>query len=359
MNWKKRFGKSWERSGMGSNDYVVIFDTNVLYVDYDHSADFTKFHFNKVLDKVIEKIEFLDIYSEVSLAIPIVTWEEIKKQKIDAYHKKISENDEIFKKMSRHTFPNLYVDIKKTDISYESYLNEKVKEYKKQLSQLPINVFNLDLPSEEKFSKIIDRAFQKKAPFEGLDKKSDKGFKDALLWESIVEFKEMNPNSNIIFYCKDKNFCEILKQEYLALFNCNIHIISEEMKVYEQLEVWAKEFGQTSISGEGYHDPNYLIIEEWLETKEFQHNFSSFNYLFKTCNEAEVYDGCTILSYNIEFIENEDKDSHIYVHSSMDGPPEIINVSDLYSGLDYKADLEILCVFQSVDIFSKEIIEAK
>ncbi|MDV0445540.1 hypothetical protein MmiAt1_11230 [Methanimicrococcus sp. At1] len=334
---------------MSSNDYVVIFDTNKLFVNYTNSADFTKFNFNLTLNKIIEKVEVLDIYSEISIAIPIVVWEEMKKQEIDAYHKKIKENEEIFKKMSRHKFPNLYLNIEKKDIAYESYIDEKIKEYQNQLKHYSVKIFNLDLPSENKFEKIIKRAFEKKAPFEGIDKRSDKGFKDALLWESVIEFKEKNPNSNIIFYCNDKNFCEILKQEYLELFNCDIHIISEEEDIYEQLKIWSKELGKTPIPDNEYDDPNYQLIENWLKTDDFHVDFNYFQNLFKTCNENEVYDHCTIVNYDIDFVENEDLDSHIYVYSDMTKPPEIINVSDLYSGIDYEINMKILAVFRSED----------
>ena len=115
---------------MGSNDYVVIFDTNVLYTGHTNFADFTKFSFNSNFNNIIEKIESLDIYSEVSISIPFVTWEEMKKQKIDAYNEKLNELNKIREKCA---FPNLHIESKIDDFVYGNYIEEKIEEYEKRL----------------------------------------------------------------------------------------------------------------------------------------------------------------------------------------------------------------------------------
>ena len=61
----------------------------------------------------------------------------------------------------------------------------------------------LPIPNNKCFTRIVERAFEKKAPFEGKEKNSDKGFKDVLIWESILELVEINPKSEIIFYSQD------------------------------------------------------------------------------------------------------------------------------------------------------------
>ena len=75
-------------------------------------------------------------------------------------------------------------------------------------------VIEIQNASNSRFRSIIDRAFSKRPPFEGKDKKSDKGFKDALLWESILEFALNQPKSKIIYYSKDNAFGEFLLREF-------------------------------------------------------------------------------------------------------------------------------------------------
>lgn len=52
-----------------------------------------------------------------------------------------------------------------------------------------------------RFESIVNRAFSKLPPFEGKDKKSDKGFKDAFVWESVLEFalKHLQFKNHILF----------------------------------------------------------------------------------------------------------------------------------------------------------------
>ena len=72
---------------MNSNNeitYCLIFDTNALFQAYDKKADFTTFNFNATFDNVIDMINRLDIYSQVTIAIPSVVWNEMERQIIES-----------------------------------------------------------------------------------------------------------------------------------------------------------------------------------------------------------------------------------------------------------------------------------
>ena len=71
--------------------YCIVFDTNVLFREYDRYADFTRFSFSATLNTFIDEIEQRDIYDLVSILIPSVVWEEAKKQNLDAYKSKLEE----------------------------------------------------------------------------------------------------------------------------------------------------------------------------------------------------------------------------------------------------------------------------
>ena len=73
---------------MNSNNeitYCLIFDTNALFQAYDKKADFTTFNFNATFDNVIDMINRLDIYSQVTIAIPSVVWNEMERQIIEKH----------------------------------------------------------------------------------------------------------------------------------------------------------------------------------------------------------------------------------------------------------------------------------
>ena len=65
--------------------YCLIFDTNALFQAYEKKADFTTFSFNSTFENVIDMINQLDIYNQVTIAIPSVVWSEMEKQIIEKH----------------------------------------------------------------------------------------------------------------------------------------------------------------------------------------------------------------------------------------------------------------------------------
>ena len=130
-------------------------------------------------------------------------------------------------------------------------------------------VIEIQNASNSRFRSIIDRAFGKRPPFEGKDKKSDKGFKDALLWESILEFALNQPKSEIIYYSKDNAFGEFLIQEFSEVVDkSSLFICKNENEVKQRLEVWAQEIDKYSYQPIESFDENKGIID-WLNSEDF------------------------------------------------------------------------------------------
>ena len=192
-----KFVRNWGRLGMTSNNevaYYLIFDTNVLFQTYEKKADFTSFSFNATYKNIIDMINQLDIYNQVVLGIPLVVWSEMEKQIIE-------KHDELLltykKTITKKIFPEYSIQENPT-INYSEYIKIKILKYKEELSEGLNEVIEIPIASNSRFKSIINRAFSKLPPFEGKDKKSDKGFKDALLWESVLEFALKHPKSKII-----------------------------------------------------------------------------------------------------------------------------------------------------------------
>ena len=85
MSWRMRLGLDWGLLGMSSSEYLLIFDTNILYSSNNDRADFTSFDFNKSFYRIIDKIEELDIYEHIKVGIPKVVWRELSNQKIEVF----------------------------------------------------------------------------------------------------------------------------------------------------------------------------------------------------------------------------------------------------------------------------------
>lgn len=253
---------------MSSNNettYYLIFDTNVLFQAYEKKADFTTFSFNATFENVRAMIEQLDIYNQVTAAIPSVVWKEMERQIIE-------KHDELLKNykstITKKLFPE-YSVYENPAINYPEYIKTRIGEYKEEISKSLNEVIEIPIASNNRFESIVNRAFSKLPPFEGKDKKSDKGFKDALLWESVLEFALRHHNSKIIYYSKDNAFGEFLMKEFAEnVSNSSLFICKNESEVKTQLEMWAKEIDKYSYQPIEDFDENREIID-WLNSGDF------------------------------------------------------------------------------------------
>ena len=313
-------------------DYLLIFDTNALYKDYTRCCDFTDFSFNGTLDNFMTRIEELDIYDIVSIAIPQIVWSETKKQNIIAYHKKVKEFEDTLKK-HKLPFHSYKIDTTK---NYDTYLDENMNAYKNALKNKPINIVELNFPSDKCYFNLINRAFDKRPPFEGKENNSDKGFKDALLWESILEYKKEHHDTNIILYTNDKMFNDELKEEYKKLFsNQEIIFINSKNEdiLNSKLDQIAKDKDNTYPI-----PPKYP--EEHSELKEYLNSDNILNDLRSFSNE--IIGDTKYLSLNKFIVKN------IY-------NIEQLHEDEIFSGYEVMIRAEIIVDTNSASSFTDEL----
>lgn len=252
---------------MSSNpqEYYVIFDTNALYHAYEKKADFSSFSFNATYENVVGFINQLDIYERVTIVIPSVVWAEMERQIIEAHQSKIREFRD---KAKKNHFPEIIIE-DKGDINYSDFIHLVIDEYRTNLSSDINTVIELPIASEVRYQSIVKRAFEKRPPFEGKDKKSDKGFKDALLWEGILEFVSQHNTAKIIYYSQDNAFGSELESEFMESFpDANLVICATESAVKDNLESWAKEIDIYSYTPIENFVENKDIID-WLQSGDF------------------------------------------------------------------------------------------
>lgn len=87
--------------------------------------------------------------------------------------------------------------------------------------------------SSEAFNKIINRALEKIQPFvlDNKSAKSDKGFKDTIIWLSVIEYFKNQVEENVIFVSDDTVFASnnyILINEFKSHTNKNITFKTKE-----------------------------------------------------------------------------------------------------------------------------------
>lgn len=251
---------------LSNKEYFVVFDTNILHQQYDKKANYTAFSFNSTFKNVIDLINELDIYEKVTVAIPEVVWEEMTKQIIEAHDKRIVD----FKSYIQKWILPEYSVKEKTIDDYPTYIDGKVQAYKTEIGSGINTIIELPIPSDQRFQGIVRRAFDKMPPFGGKEKNSDKGFKDVLIWESILEFTLLHQNANILFYTKDNGFKETLVDEFKKVRpQASIVICSTENEVTDELNKWAKSIDIYAYQPVATYTENHNLVE-WLKSSDFE-----------------------------------------------------------------------------------------
>lgn len=195
----------------------IFFDTNFLR--NKNNTDYSKFQLSNEYSNFIDFISSKDIIEFCHINITEIVIEELKKQFIDDF----KENDEKFREL-----------IKK----FRVYYNLDEPDYKDITKNLDKNIFdylkneNINLvlipKNRDTFNNIIDRAINKEKPFSGKDKESDKGFKDVLQWESMIEYAKKIENNTFLYITRNKNdFPQDLAEEFEEETNKKIEIFYE------------------------------------------------------------------------------------------------------------------------------------
>ncbi|EES51014.1 PIN domain-containing protein [Clostridium botulinum] len=197
----------------------IIIDTNSLFVK--KYRDFTRIEFLENVQSLVDDINLIN-QPGISIVLPQIVIDELVKQQVEEY-------DKVIKGIGDIKLP--FVDInKKTNYKdhIELILDKKMEELKKKSG---VNIKVITYPKNEVLQAIIKRAIEKRPPFEGKDKISDKGFKDVILWESLLEYKNNNRQERITLVSTDKIFIEnknqeILKDEYMEIYIDEIYFTS-------------------------------------------------------------------------------------------------------------------------------------
>lgn len=203
----------------------MFFDTNFLRKK--NIDDFSKFNFGSQFEDFIDFLGTHDVIDYYKTNISEITIEELKKQIIDKHKEELLKLKQLYNK-----FKNVY-NIKfneEYDIKYEEILNGIMKDY--------IEFYNINIVETKNISlqNILKRAINKNKPFIGENGDSDKGFKDAVLWECIIEYAKKSKNEKFILFTKNiKDFPKELEEEFEDITNKKIEIVNEISVVQERI----------------------------------------------------------------------------------------------------------------------------
>ncbi len=181
---------------------AFLFDTNFIVQN------------KKNLQEILNNLEsrFVPYVTQVSI-------EERKSQKCKELGNNYKKAKELTSKLSSLV-----------SLKGEEELNNEIEQLRKRVQHNYERLFNNHIipcgTSSDVFEAILKRAYNKVAPFSETEK-SDKGFKDTVLWLSMITYFKENGEDEILFLTDDNGFIskvDELKKEFEECTNKKIQI---------------------------------------------------------------------------------------------------------------------------------------
>ncbi|MBI1185253.1 hypothetical protein GC194_13360 [bacterium] len=320
---------------------LIVFDTNSLRSTEAGKVAYSFFAFGRPFQMVEEFILDKDLSEDIHIAIPTWAIEELKDQKHRQYKTDIVEFQKLATRLAG--MPHIpEIALPEEEFDCTSYIQEKAEEYlaTKAIKLLEINEELANTVLQSMMVRVL-KDQNKKLPFAHSGKYKDAGFKDNIVWESLMHFDGVTEYDKVIFITKDGDYsnCE---HEFKAKWNRRIAIekdennaIAEIQKDYELYitERAIYEFTQTEYFKDYLFD--HLKVKSEIVLDGNNHNIENF----------EIVDRCVEIE---RMPPNDDFEENIIVHS-------IIKIFYTDGGVKKEQDVKTTTVF--ADEVTRDITE--
>lgn len=203
----------------------IVPDSNILYVPFDKTKApvYDQFDLKQSFKDLIA-LQTPDIcYDSVQILVPEMVLKELVEQKTAQYGKDTEEYNALAIRMG---IPEKQFE------SVNLYRDKALEQAKLFLHEKSVDV--IPVCDARYWVHIVNKAVRKEAPFEGAGGKADKGFKDTVIFFSIVEYAQEHKGSYYfvskdgIFSRKDKTGnIGRLQQEFFDWSGSSLHVVSE------------------------------------------------------------------------------------------------------------------------------------
>lgn len=180
---------------MDPDKVYLIFDTNIIRKNEKDLETFDDFYIHRY-DEIQKLIDTYNLNDKIFLLIPQIVLLELINQKRSKLNKWVNTISDY-----SHNFSEFNKFLKKIKtINVENHI-EEIKN--KKLSTLEI----IPIPSykDQLFDNILERCLTKNPPFKG---DSDKGFKDTILFLSLLYYAKDFDESKFVLFSKDGGFSD-------------------------------------------------------------------------------------------------------------------------------------------------------
>ena len=253
---------------------LIIFDTNKLRATKDGAVSYGNFNFSSDFFMMKSKIIEKGLKDHIVIAIPEIALKELIQQKVESFNEDNSSLKQILNRLSQ--IPDLVLPSFNFTISEAEIKSRLEKDLSKTLEKNDCTIIKLP---EDKLhiimKRITKRAIERIQPFYKNRGSKDSGFKDNLIWETILNFKEISNYDKIYFLTEDYDFYgKECKNEFENEFGKTIEINSSINYLESEInEIYNKEidtFKWNKYANEDYFK-SYLIDQlSMLEEIDFK-----------------------------------------------------------------------------------------
>lgn len=233
-----------------SDLYAIVFDTNVL--EEKTGKDFAKSWIEKSIEPCCDVIESMDAFDRFKILIPELVRSELMQHQLEQ-HKSFVET------IKSASLPSWKFEYDPS--SYQEILNGLVRSIFERGSFGMVSIEAIPYPPDNCFARLVERVLSKQPPFEGGNGKSDKGFKDAVIWESVLEYKRTHVSEQMILVSRDKIFNNpAIRKEYEDEFGEDIVIVDSANELITHLR------NTVDSMKRGYRAPEFVDEAVMIES---------------------------------------------------------------------------------------------
>lgn len=222
---------------------LIVFDTNVLREMLGKEVVYNSFTFGKSYNELDTFIKVSCLEEYVTLSVSTMVIEELKNQKKRAYKQDIANLKEIVKRLEGLPhIPENSIPIPDEDFDCGVFIEQNATAY------IVANKINTLIYKEENASSILNNMVNKVvtpdkplSPFAiSSNTYKDAGFKDAVIWETLMHYDLVEDYDKVIFLSKDGDYKENCLEDFTQKWNRHIKIEKDKNNVIAELK---KDYG--------------------------------------------------------------------------------------------------------------------
>lgn len=307
---------------------LIVFDTNSLRRTDSGEVVYSSFTFGKPYEVINEFVTSNNLHGDVTLAVSALVIDEIKLQMERSYGKDLQKLKETKRRMAGlpHISEEL-IGIPQAEFDCFGFVEGKASEYLTANNHVRLLSFREE-QSVDILKSLINRVHQSKPPFFKTTQNSDAGFKDSVIWETLLNYSEVEKFNKIILVTKDKGF-EGCEEEFISKWNRHFKILSAPESVNTELGIDYNNY----IKERAIHDfaqTEYFIdyLKDELKVKTFI-TIESVDFKIENFAITDICKYVSRLTPNDEGDENLLVSSIINIHFTQDGEKKVQPVEAL------------------------------